>query len=160
MLLLPLNIFALDMTFWSDSTIITFLITAILLDCFKLLQHKSLRQCWLANLRYWRTFQEHKTLLTLNSPWTKPRTFTKKISFAKCQQLVIPEFGFRNISFFISASESELAHLSCSQGCSKFHCLDGKCEVIIIDDALFEMQRSGFSTREWKVSSSDAACRH
>ena len=77
--------------------------------------------------------------------------FHRKISFTKCQQLVIPEFSFRNLSFSILSSEIERAYLSCSQGCSEFHCFPGKCEAIVTGDALFRIDGYGNSTLSHKL---------
>jgi hypothetical protein len=65
--------------------------------------------------------------------------FSSKILFTVCPQPIVPDFCFRNLSFFVPAADSERFYLSCSQGCSQFHCLGGTCEAIVSNDALFEL---------------------
>jgi len=69
--------------------------------------------------------------------------FRGKIRISKCLLPNVPDFSFRNVSFFFTILNHELSYLSCSQGCSKFLCFDRKCEATLANDALFEMHGSG-----------------
>jgi len=86
-----------------------------------------------------------------------PRTLAESIISA-CHDLIVPDYSFRNQSVFVSALDSALSFLSCSQGCSKFNCFGGKCEAIVFcHDCIFYPNTTATLTFRVQLDSFDDA---